>query len=71
MTERPDDRVVRTETGYGVRDGDPQAVPNKADAAWAELEALRAEARALGLEVDDAEPLAALRARVEAARASQ
>lgn len=43
-------------------------VPNKTDAAWAELQALRAEAAELGLEDYENDPLAALRARVEHAR---
>lgn len=41
---------------------------NAADDAWAELEALRAEATELGLENFDGDPLATLRARVEQAR---
>lgn len=43
-------------------------IPNQADAAWAELEALRKEAAALGLEDVEGDPLAVLRSRVERAR---
>ncbi len=43
-------------------------LPNRADAAWAELEALRAEAERLGLEDYRRDPLATLRVRVERAR---
>jgi hypothetical protein len=63
--------VVTDDGRFGVTDGDPKPIPNKADAAFAELQALRREARELGLEGADREPLATLRARVEAARASQ
>jgi hypothetical protein len=43
---------------------------SRADAAWDELEALRVEAAALGLEDYEREPLAVLRSRVEQARTS-
>jgi hypothetical protein len=67
-----DPREVVTDDGrFGVTDGDPKPIPNKADAAFAELQTLRAEARKLGLEGADREPLATLRARVEAARADR
>lgn len=39
---------------------DAQPVPNKADAAWEQLQALRAEARDLGVAVDDRWPIARL-----------
>lgn len=42
--------------------------PNKADAAWEELQTLRAQARKLGIEVDDKWPIAELEAQIEAAR---
>lgn len=42
--------------------------PNRADAAYDELTALREEAEGLGLDPDPKEPLAELRARVEKAR---
>jgi hypothetical protein len=42
---------------------------NRADAAFAELEALRAEAERLGLEDYRTDPLTVLRERVERARA--
>lgn len=35
-------------------------IPNKADAAWERLQALREEARALGVEVDEHWPIAQL-----------
>lgn len=42
--------------------------PNRADAAYDELSALRAEAADLGLDEDPQEPLAELRQRVTRAR---
>jgi len=42
--------------------------PNRADAAWEELQALRAEAVRLGVEVDPSDPLVVMREKVEAAR---
>jgi hypothetical protein len=45
------------------------AAVSHADAAWAELEALRAEAQRLGLEDYRTDPLGVLRERVERARA--
>lgn len=62
--------VVTDDGRFGVTDGTPRPIPNKADAAFAELQALREEARDLGLEVTDREPLWDLRALVEAARAN-
>jgi hypothetical protein len=50
------------------QEGRSVPVPNQADDAWAELEALRAEAAGLGLEDFDGDPLAVLRARVEQTR---
>lgn len=41
-------------------------VPNKADAAWEELQKLRARAREFGIEVDDHWPIAELQAQIEA-----
>lgn len=52
----------------GERPDESTPVPNRADAAWAELQALRDEANTLGLEDYGAEPLAVLRSRVEQAR---
>ena len=48
----------------------PVSVPvsNKADAAWAELERLRAEARGLGIEVDERWPIVELREQIDKAR---
>jgi hypothetical protein len=46
-------------------------LPNEADAAFAELEALRAEAAELGLDDADRDPLGVLRSRVEQARAAR
>lgn len=43
-------------------------MPNKADAAWEELQRLRAEALELGVEVDERWPLTELRAQIEKAR---
>lgn len=63
-----DMRVLRTEDGLAGLRPDPQPLPNRADAAYDELTALRREAAGLGIEVDPAEPLAELRARVERAR---
>jgi hypothetical protein len=64
--------VVDLDDGrFGVTDGNPQPLPNKADAAFAELQALRAEAVELGLEVDDREPLANLHGRVLEARVAR
>jgi hypothetical protein len=40
---------------------------NKADAAWAELKALRAEAAELGIEVDKRWPIIRLREEIAAA----
>ena len=42
-------------------------VPNKADVAWEELQTLRAQARKLGIEVDDKWPIAELQAQIAAA----
>jgi hypothetical protein len=42
--------------------------PNRADAAFAELEALREEARLLGLDASDRIPLAELRERIAVAK---
>jgi hypothetical protein len=53
-------------SGERPEHGTPQ--PNRADAAFAELEALRAEAERLGLEGYRHDPLAVLRERVEEAR---
>lgn len=39
----------------------PRPVPNKADAAWEELLALRARAAELGMEVDEHWPIVELR----------
>jgi hypothetical protein len=52
----------------GERPASGEPVPNRTDAAFAELEELRAEARSLGLEDFDCDPLAVLRSRVEQAR---
>lgn len=37
-----------------------EPVPNKADAAWEHLQKLRAEARELGIDVDDRSPIVEL-----------
>ena len=63
--------VVTDDGRFGRTDGQPTPIPNKADAAYAELTALRDEARDLGLGVRLDEPLAALRARVAAAKADR
>lgn len=43
-------------------------VPNKADTAWLELERLRAQARQLGIEVDESWPIVELREQIDKAR---
>jgi hypothetical protein len=53
---------------FGERPEHGTPLPNRADAAFAELEALRAEAGRLGLEDYHADPLAVLRERVERAK---
>lgn len=45
---------------YGLRPDEGTPIPNRADAAWERLQKLRAEARELGIEVDDRDPLAEL-----------
>lgn len=55
--------------GQGHRPGHGKPLANAADASWAELEALRAEAKGLGLEGYERDPLVVLRDRVEQARA--
>ena len=45
---------------YGLRPDQGTPVPNRADAAWERLQELRAEARELGIEVDDRSPIAEL-----------
>jgi hypothetical protein len=63
--------VVTDDGRFGVTDGNPKPLPNRADAAFAELQALRQEAVELGLEVDGREPLERLRGRVLEARVAQ
>jgi hypothetical protein len=41
-------------------------LPNKADEAWSRIEELRAEARALGVEVDERWPIARLEQEIAA-----
>jgi hypothetical protein len=43
-------------------------VPNQADLAWKRLQALRAEARELGIDVDDRWPIARLESEIEDSR---
>lgn len=66
--EHGPERFVRTDEVIGQSDGKPRSVPNQADVAWEELERLRAEARSLGLEVNERWPLAILREEVARAR---
>lgn len=53
---------------YGLRPGAGTPIPNKADAAWERLQELRAEARDLGIDVDDAWPIALLEREIAAKR---
>ena len=46
----------------------PYPVPNKADAAWERLQQLRAQARELGVDVDQAMTIAELEELIEAHR---
>lgn len=63
MTER-----VASDGVHGERDMAPRPLPNKADAAWAELEALRVQARDLGIKVDDRWSIARLREEIAAVK---
>lgn len=51
--------------------GRPQPLANQADAAWEELRRLRAEARDLGIDVDDRWPIMRLREEIDAVRGQQ
>jgi hypothetical protein len=67
--ENEGEQVLEAEGGLaGVRPAKGAPLANRADAAYAELEALRAEADRLGIKRDPTASLADLRARVEAAR---
>lgn len=61
-------RATRRPPNLPTEIGETRPLPNKADAAFQELQALQAEGRELGLEVTGHEPLAELRAMVEQAR---
>lgn len=61
------ERVV-SDGVHGDRDMQPRPLPNKADAAWEELEALRAEARDLGIQVDDRWSILRLREEIDAVK---
>lgn len=61
--------TVRTDKLVGQTDGKPLHPPNKADASWAEIEELRAEAKRLNIPVNLSWPLIILREQVAAARA--
>lgn len=51
---------------YGERPDQSTPIRNKADAAWEQLESLRAQARSYGLAVDDAWPLARVQQEIDA-----
>lgn len=60
---------LHTDDGkFGVRPDVATPLPNAADVAWSRLESLRAEARALGVEVDDRWPIARLEQEIAARR---
>jgi hypothetical protein len=61
--------TVRTDTLIGQTDGKPVHPSNQADAAWAEIEELRAEAKRLNVPINLNWPLVILREQVAAARA--
>jgi hypothetical protein len=50
------------------RPGAATPIPNRADAAWERLQALRAEARELGIEITEREPIVELEQLIKARR---
>lgn len=66
MTER-----VTSDGMHGEQDMAPRPLPNRADAAWAELEALRVQARNLGIEVEDRWPIVRLREEIAAVKVAR
>lgn len=67
-----DDEVLRVEGGLaGERPAEAAPLPNRTDATFAELDALRAEAAELGLTKVDLMPLAVLRDLVAQAKAKR
>lgn len=66
-----EDEVFRTESGLAGERQPGTSLPNRTDATFAELDALRAEAAELGLKDADRLPLVELRATVEQARAAR
>ena len=59
--------ILNVEGGLaGERPEHGTPLPNKADAAWAELEQLRKQAVELGVEVDERWPIARLREEIDA-----
>jgi len=67
VTERPYGHLV-SDGVHGGRTEPARPLPNKADAAWEELEALRAEARDLGIQVDGRWPIIRLREEIDAVK---
>lgn len=53
---------------YGLRPVASTPVPNRADAAWERLQELRAEARELGIDITEREPIAELEQLINARR---
>lgn len=66
-----EDEVLRTEGGMAGERQPASPLPNRTDAVFVELDALRAEAVGLGLEGADLLPLVELRALVEQARVAR
>ena len=64
--------ILNVEGGLaGERPEQSTPLPNKADAAWAELERLREQARALGIEVSERWSIANLREEIAVAESRQ
>jgi hypothetical protein len=64
-------RMTRRPPNLPAEPGETRPLPNRADAAWEELETLRSEARALGIAVDDHWPIARLREEIAHANAGR
>jgi hypothetical protein len=63
--------MTRRPANLPAEPGETRPLPNKADAAWEELEALRSEARNLGVQVDDRWPIVRLREEIAAVKADR
>lgn len=63
-------RATRRPPNLPAEPGETRPLPNKADAAYQELQDLRSEAEELGIEVDDHWPISRLRAEIANAKAA-